>query len=230
MLKSLLLYVLLPLSALSHCLDGVASPLFSSSQASKSGEISVVKKQPSKLLPFDFYDGNKAALTDRDKAARAADMRMESQQMPNFAGKKVGEQALRFLGTPYRWGGVSEKTGMDCSGFALRAYQLSSGFLLPRMAREMARSLPRVNQKEMKTGDLVFFKTTGQFSHVGVYMGAGYFAHSPRAGTVARVDTLSKGYWRSRFEGARRPLQTAPQKEAFRAAEIQMSSASVSSS
>lgn len=128
--------------------------------------------------------------------------------VPNVLGRKIADSALQLLGSRYVWGGNHEKTGLDCSGFVRRAYQQSVGVSLPRAARDMAHELPRVEKTSLRAGDLVFFQTTGQaFSHVGVYMGGGYFAHAPRKGAVSRLDSLSSEYWGARFRGARRPLQ-----------------------
>ena len=44
------------------------------------------------------------------------------------------------------------------------------------------------------------------FSHVGIYMGDGKFIHSPKPGAKVRVEDMTVGYWRSRFDGARRVL------------------------
>ena len=52
------------------------------------------------------------------------------------AGKAVVETAMRFVGTPYLWGGMSPD-GFDCSGLVRFAYFMN-GFMLPRNADQMA--------------------------------------------------------------------------------------------
>lgn len=54
----------------------------------------------------------------------------------NTNEKSVVETALRFVGTPYLWGGMSPN-GFDCSGLVRFAY-LMNGTLLPRNANQMA--------------------------------------------------------------------------------------------
>jgi cell wall-associated NlpC family hydrolase len=39
---------------------------------------------------------------------------------------------------------------------------------------------------------------------VGIYIGNNQFIHSPRTGSTVRVEDMSKSYWQSRFNGARR--------------------------
>ncbi len=51
-------------------------------------------------------------------------------------GKTVVETAMRFVGTPYLWGGMSPN-GFDCSGLVRFAYFMN-GLLLPRNANQMA--------------------------------------------------------------------------------------------
>ena len=44
------------------------------------------------------------------------------------------------------------------------------------------------------------------FSHVGIYIGDGKFIHSPKPGAQVRVESMDRGYWQRRFDGARRVL------------------------
>lgn len=163
----------------------------------------------STVARYDFSSAEirpAASRAEKDKRERQGENRLK--KISNYSGRKTAESAIRLLGIPYAWGGVNERSGLDCSGFALRAYEKSLGILLPRVAADMARQLPAVRRDSLKAGDLVFFKTTAKaFSHVGVYIGGGYFVHSPRAGKVSRVDSLNAGYWSRRFTGVRRPAQ-----------------------
>ena len=118
----------------------------------------------------------------------------------------ASDKALEMLGSNYKWGGSSEKLGMDCSGFVYRSYKDALGLELPRTASEMALKLPHILPHELKAGDLVFFNTLGRsYSHVGIYLGGFLFAHSPKTGEEARIDRLDHPYWLSVFSGARRP-------------------------
>ncbi len=121
---------------------------------------------------------------------------------------EVVRSALRFLGRPYRWGGTSPETGLDCSGLTMTAYRLS-GLALPRAAAEQYASGEAVGGQRLQDADLVFFATTGHArpSHVGLYLGDGRFIHAPGSGAVVRIDNLSDAYYQRRYLGARSYLR-----------------------
>ena len=113
--------------------------------------------------------------------------------------------AMGFLGVPYKRGGSSAETGFDCSGFVRAMYEQTIGLMLPRTADQQAAATQKIDQSELKPGDLVFFNTLRRaFSHVGIYVGDNKFIHSPKPGAQVRVEDMRAGYWRMRFDGARR--------------------------
>lgn len=121
--------------------------------------------------------------------------------------------AMGFLGAPYKRGGTSLETGFDCSGFVRAMYQQTIGLMLPRTADQQAAATLEIDQSDLKPGDLVFFNTLRRaFSHVGIYVGDNKFIHSPKPGAQVRVEDMRVGYWRTRFNGARRvdSLQIQP--------------------
>src|SRR6185312_13486804 len=73
-----------------------------------------------------------------------------------------------------------------------------------------APELMKVDKKDLKPGDLVFFDTMRRtFSHVGIYLGDGKFIHSPRTGESVRIEDLNVSYWARRFTGGRRVPELA---------------------
>ena len=115
--------------------------------------------------------------------------------------------AVGFLGVPYRRGGNSAETGVDCSGLVRTLYDQTLGLVLPRRAEEQAAATEKIDRSDLKPGDLVFFNTMRRaFSHVGIYVGEGKFIHSPRSGAQIRVEDMNGSYWSRRFDGARRVL------------------------
>jgi cell wall-associated NlpC family hydrolase len=119
--------------------------------------------------------------------------------------ENIVQTARRFIGTPYRWGGSSVKSGFDCSGLTMTVYRLN-GFELPRSAFSQYRAGLPVARSALARGDLVFFRTgrSSRVSHVGIYSGEDRFIHAPGRGKRIRVASLTNVYFKKRFTGARR--------------------------
>jgi cell wall-associated NlpC family hydrolase len=128
----------------------------------------------------------------------------------------ISMYAVSLVGSPYRLGGSSPQTGMDCSGFVRHVYEQAAGVLLARDSSTISEAAQPLAQDELQPGDLVFFNTLDRaYSHVGIYLGDDRFVHasSSRSGGVM-VSRLTDRYWQQRFDGARRvnsadPVQTA---------------------
>ena len=155
-------------------------------------------------------------LNERGLVAAGAPGEMTlAQQMRERASDWAGDlvlSAMNFLGVPYRRGGESAEEGFDCSGFTRHVFEASIGLVLPRRSQEQARApgLLKIERDELKPGDLVFFNTLRTaFSHVGIYVGDGKFIHSPRTGATVRVEDMRAAYWSKRYNGARRPVESA---------------------
>ena len=119
---------------------------------------------------------------------------------------------MNFLGVRYKLGGNTAETGFDCSGFTRYVFENSLGRVLPHRADEQANApeLAKVDKKDLKPGDLVFFDTMRRtFSHVGIYLGDGKFIHSPRTGESVRIEDINISYWARHFTGARRVPELA---------------------
>lgn len=121
-------------------------------------------------------------------------------KIPDFKNAVVGE-ALKYKGTPYKWGGNTVKSGLDCSGYNRLVFK-NLGVNLPRTAREQARVGAPVASSAMQPGDMVFFQKGGKpVHHTGIYVGDGKFIHAPKTGDVVKISNLGE---RSDFIGARR--------------------------
>ena len=114
----------------------------------------------------------------------------------------VTRSARRFMGTPYVFGGTSDR-GIDCSGFTMRVFMMN-GIKLPRTADVQYGVGRAVKSGKEEAGDLVFFETycPGP-SHVGIYMGGGNFIHASSSRGVT-ISNLSDSYYKSRYLGAKR--------------------------
>lgn len=113
------------------------------------------------------------------------------------------QSAMRFLGTPYLFGG-SSNVAIDCSAFVQRVFA-DVGVALPRTSREQWAALPPT-QGELRLGDLVFFSFGGkQIDHVGIYMGRNVFAHASSYGSRVVFESLDSPHYQRVYRGARRP-------------------------
>ena len=110
-----------------------------------------------------------------------------------------------WMGTPYLYGG-NNRSGVDCSAFTQFVYR-AVDIEIPRTASQQAASSENVNPSELKFGDLLFFNTSGSgVSHVGIFIGNGFFVHSSSNRGVVR-ESLSKEYYASRIVSAGRFLK-----------------------
>ncbi len=119
----------------------------------------------------------------------------------------VAMQALAYLGTPYRAGGLSPQSGFDCSGLVAYVYREGAGLALPRNTYDLSHLGEPVERAALMPGDLVFYNTQRrEYSHVGIYLGEDRFIHAPSSGGEVRVENLRAGYWMRRYSGARRVI------------------------
>lgn len=128
------------------------------------------------------------------------------QSLRDFGGPIA--RALQLIGTPYKFGGSHPDEGLDCSGLVRYVYRQSAAVELPHNAKDISDSGLPVDRSELRPGDLVFFNTLKRpFSHVGIYQGDGKFIHaSSRRDKRVTVSDMANGYWKERFDGARRIL------------------------
>ena len=118
---------------------------------------------------------------------------------PQFAA--MMEEAEKYLGFPYVWGGSSPATSFDCSGFV--SYVINNcgvGWNVGRLGASGLLSIcTRVSASNVRPGDLVFFEgtydTTGA-SHVGIYVGNNMMIH---CGDPIQYADLSSSYWQQHF-------------------------------
>lgn len=117
---------------------------------------------------------------------------------------ELAKTAESFIGVPYQWGGASPQRGFDCSGLTMAVYRLN-GLSLPRTSGAQYATGLFVKKEGLEKGDLVFFAISGKgtVSHVGIYVGENKFIHAPGSGKRVRRDTLSNGYYKKRYRGAR---------------------------
>jgi cell wall-associated NlpC family hydrolase len=151
-----------------------------------------------------------AFLADKGIVAKLGEQVSQASRVVTDKAADLVVNAMGFLGVPYKRGGNNFEQGFDCSGFVKAMYEQTIGLALPRRAAEQAAATQPIDKSELQPGDLVFFNTLrSAFSHVGIYVGDNKFIHSPRTGSVVRVEDMGVKYWSSRFDGARR-VDTKP--------------------
>jgi cell wall-associated NlpC family hydrolase len=122
------------------------------------------------------------------------------------ARRAVVAETLRYLNTPYLWGGQHPVTGMDCSGFVQQVFR-DSGLALPRVSQDQFRATDPLRPSQVHPGDLIFFSMknpgTAQVDHVGIYMGRGYFVAASTSNGV-HIDSIRSPYYLARLVGVRK--------------------------
>ena len=111
------------------------------------------------------------------------------------------EEAAKYLGYPYVWGGSSPSTSFDCSGFVCWVFTNSGVHNLPRTtAQGIYDQCTPVSASEAKAGDIIFFigtyNSAGAVSHVGIYCGNEVMIH---CGDPIKYASINTPYWQIHF-------------------------------
>lgn len=116
----------------------------------------------------------------------------------------IMDEALKYQGTRYVFGGSTPTTGFDCSGLTSWCYG-KAGIKLPRTAQAQYDATAHLNIKDAKPGDLVFFHSTydtaDYVTHVGIYVGS---MKMYNAGDPLGYADLNSSYWQAHLIGAGR--------------------------
>ena len=140
--------------------------------------------------------------------SRAVCFSEESTPVSQAVRYKLAKAARTFLGLPYRWGGMSERRGADCSGLVKMIFA-KLHIELPRTSRDQIETGEEVPLDRLETGDLVFFSSDGNTpTHVGVYMGHHKFLHAEKKAGRVIITDLSQPWYAKRFLSARRVVNS----------------------
>jgi hypothetical protein len=119
---------------------------------------------------------------------------------PTFA--RLMEEANKYVGYPYVWGGSDPETSFDCSGFVSYVFTNSGVYNTGRLGAKGLRSLCRnVSVDQAQPGDIVFFEgTMGEdvagITHCGIYVGNNMMIH---CGSPIGYANLNDSYWKKHF-------------------------------
>ncbi len=126
------------------------------------------------------------------------------------AAKNVVDNAKKFDGVRYKYGGTTKK-GMDCSGLVYTSYK-QENISLPRTTKDLSVTGDWIDVKQVQKGDLLFFatkKNSRNINHVGIVTSATNkvveFIHASTSKGVI-ISNLKEKYWYFAFVQARRML------------------------
>lgn len=123
--------------------------------------------------------------------------------LPTEASHPGVRVATAMLGAPYRYGGSSPR-GFDCSGLVYYAFR-ETGMRVPRTTGAQLRHAQPVALSQLQPGDLLFFRQrSSRVSHVGIYVGDGWFIHAPSRGKRVSYESMQNSYWKPRLVAAGR--------------------------
>lgn len=160
------------------------------------------------LLTTTQKETSRSGLTTREQAATNNSAEKSTTQKniavtesttTSASGSAVVSYAQQFLGCKYVYGGTSTN-GFDCSGFTQYVYK-HFGINLNRTAAAQYSNGKSVT--ELQAGDLVMFGKSG-INHVGIYIGGNTFIHAANPGRGVTTDSLSTGYYKTNYVGAKR--------------------------
>lgn len=127
--------------------------------------------------------------------------------VPHFSdatAQAIFNEALKYQGWNYVYGGSNPNTSFDCSGLVQWCYG-KAGISLPRTAQAQYDATQHLPLSQAKAGDLVFFHSTynaGTYvTHVGIYAGNNRMYH---AGNPIGYADLTSSYWQQHLIGAGR--------------------------
>ncbi len=116
-------------------------------------------------------------------------------QFSNETVQAVMNEALKYQGWKYVYGGSNPNTSFDCSGLTQWCYG-KAGISLPRTAQAQYDATQHIPLSQAQAGDLVFFHSTYNTSdyvtHVGIYAGNNQMYH---AGNPIGYTDLTSAYW-----------------------------------
>jgi hypothetical protein len=120
---------------------------------------------------------------------------LNTEKFDDVTVKIIMDEALKYEGWRYVFGGDNPTTSFDCSGLVQWCYG-KAGINLPRTAQEQYDVTQHIPLSEAQPGDLVFFHSTydaGTYiTHVGIYQGDNQMFN---AGDPIGYADLTSSYW-----------------------------------
>lgn len=118
------------------------------------------------------------------QAAKKASVSVSSSGS-SATGSRIASYAQQFVGNPYRYGGNSLTSGIDCSGFT-QQIMAKFGYSISRTSSSQAGDGRAVSTSNLRAGDLVFYGDGGSINHVALYIGGGQVVHASNSAPYPR--------------------------------------------
>ena len=150
--------------------------------------------------PYLFNGGLPPGGSD-GSGAPGIDYTVPAEALTDSEFAAIYEEAKKYIGTPYVWGGSTPETGFDCSGYVCWVYNQAGYDVGRTTANGLWNQCQHISEAEAKPGDLVFFKGTYDtpgISHVGLYLGNGMMVS---AGDPIKYANIHSSYWESHLAG-----------------------------
>lgn len=100
-------------------------------------------------------------------------------------GSRIVSYAQQFVGNPYRYGGNSLTSGIDCSGFT-QQIMAKFGYSISRTSSSQSGDGRAVSTSNLRAGDLVFYGDGGSIDHVALYIGGGQVVYASNSAPYPR--------------------------------------------
>ena len=150
--------------------------------------------------PYLFNGGLPPGGSD-GSGAPGIDYTVPAEALTDSEFAAIYEEAKKYVGTPYVWGGSSPETGFDCSGYVCWVYNQNGYDVGRTTANGLWNKCQHISEAEAKPGDLVFFKGTYDtpgMSHTGIYLGNGMMVS---AGDPIKYANIHSSYWEKHLAG-----------------------------
>jgi len=136
------------------------------------------------------------------KETRAKSYTSASTSKDDDVRVQVVNEAKKFIGKPYKYGGKQPSTGFDCSGFTSYVYN-QSGVDLSGPSYVQAKKGKKKNKRDLEVGDLIFFGSKNRVSHVAIIAEVENekvkVIHSTSSRGVVIDDITYSDYWQKRY-------------------------------